>query len=341
MLLEEAHPIRSKKQKLPPSGAGSKFRNLAHTNQLHSLAWDATSEARIAVIDKVWPRIPALSTSGKMTACRYNADTKDLFIEITVTLHEVIPAITDPLCVPYLARCKGSAIQERMTRWTRSSPAWLYRIEIQCDPGVGDHALLHRGIPDCEVLEGNLHPTVSDTQINTDLYGQLRSYRERYVGGPNDVADLPEKMVSYIVPDQLADQNWGEDKCFECSVCWLIQTINCAQAHQCGHLTCKDCYEGLCGAQNILASVDCPSCRFHGPGVRPWADIEDPLENGYLALSSEEGGNSSANANAAGRDPEPDRAAADGRPVHVEEEKKEADAPGIRDEFKALTRAEL
>ena len=56
LLFQDAHPRMSKKDKLPPSGQGSKFRNLAFASELHQLAFDATSDDRLQVIDKVWPR---------------------------------------------------------------------------------------------------------------------------------------------------------------------------------------------------------------------------------------------------------------------------------------------
>ena len=45
-----------------------------------------------------------------MSAVRYNPDTHELTLNIQVMLQTTTPPITDPLCVPYLARCDGKAI---------------------------------------------------------------------------------------------------------------------------------------------------------------------------------------------------------------------------------------
>lgn len=112
-MIEAAHPRISKRHKLKKNGPGTKMATLYNCSHLHSLGPNASADEICAAIDRIWPRVPHLSTSGKMTDVSWDRDTNDLSFRIKITLHRVIDALKDPMVVPYLAKCSQDAIHAR------------------------------------------------------------------------------------------------------------------------------------------------------------------------------------------------------------------------------------
>ena len=227
-----------------------------------------------------------------------------------------------------------------MTKTTKVEAKWLYHIEILCDPGIGDNLVAHRGIPFLMCDDINEPGPRVISEVNAPLYSQLRLYRERHVGAPADKEGLPEKMVKFIPRDDIRAYDFGQDQYVECAVCWLIQGINQCQVHSCGHLTCKDCWSTWHGEDHVDRPRACPQCRELGVGQRPWADIGDCVEGGFLNVSSDQSGVMDvvpgADHNA---DVEPAEARPLVQPAAPEEEKKEPDAPGCDPHIASLSRA--